>query len=62
VVAGVSVEDGVDVADDARCARVVLSGARVPCTGLGDVDLSRGVVVAQEATRNNGDEVLPIDL
>jgi len=62
VVAGISVKNAGNVASDARCARVVLSGARVPHTSLGDADLSRRVVVAQEETRNNGNQVFPINL
>ena len=60
VVASAADEDVGDISDDAASAGVVLTRAAEPVAVLVDVDFARGVVVTQEPSRNNRNNVLPV--
>jgi len=60
VVASASDEDVGDISDDAASAGVVLTRAAEPVAVFVDVDLARGVVVAQESSGNDWNDILPV--
>ena len=58
VVIRVAVEYGWNIACSAEIGLVVLSRARVPLSTILDVNLARGMVIAEEPSRKDRDGVL----